>query len=106
MGVSINFAPGAATPPHRHGGADVCGYVISGRVFNKMNDDPMTTKETGDSWYEAPGCRHRISSNASETEPAALFAAMVLDTEALERDGMNAIIQIDPEWEYLLRDKS
>lgn len=73
-------------------------YVISGTLLNKMNDDPMKVIETGGTWYEAPGCHHRISNNASKTEPAVLLATMVLDTDVLERDGMDALLIIDPEY--------
>ena len=98
VGLNIEFPPNGSTPPHRHGGASVSGYVVRGTLLNKMNDDPMTVKETGGTWFEAPGCHHRISDNASKTEAATLFAVMVLDTDALERDGMGALIQIDEEY--------
>lgn len=35
----------------------------------------------GESWSEEPGARHRISENASTTEPAQLFAIFVVDTD-------------------------
>lgn len=98
IGLLVSFPPNGSTPPHRHGGASVSAYVISGTLLNKMNDDPMRVIETGGSWYEAPGCHHRISDNASKTEPATLFASMILDTEVFERDGMAALIQIDEEY--------
>ncbi|KAJ5151621.1 RmlC-like cupin domain-containing protein [Penicillium capsulatum] len=98
VGLRIEFPPNASSPPHRHGGASVSAYVMSGAVFNKMNDDPMKLIDTGGTWYEAPGCHHRISSNASQTEPAMLFVSMVLDTDVFERDGMDALIQIDEEY--------
>ncbi|EYE92027.1 cupin domain-containing protein [Aspergillus ruber CBS 135680] len=98
IGLLVSFPPNGSTPPHRHGGASVSAYVISGTLLNKMNDDPMRVIETGGSWYEAPGCHHRISDNASKTEPATLFASMILDTEVYERDGMAALIQIDEEY--------
>lgn len=41
-----------------------------------MNDDPMTIKKVGDSFYEAPGCRHRISDNLSQTEEASIIATL------------------------------
>jgi hypothetical protein len=63
-----------------------------------MNDDPMKVIQSGGTWYEAPGCHHRISDNASKTEEAVLLATMIVDTEALERDGMGALIQIDEEY--------
>lgn len=64
-----------------------------------MNNDPVKVIETGGSWYEAPGCHHRISDNASKTQSATLFASMVLDTEVFERDGMDALIQVDEGYE-------
>lgn len=73
-------------------------FVISGALLNKMNDDPMKVIQSGGTWYEAPGCHHRISDNASKTEEAVLLATMIVDTEALERDGMGALIQIDEEY--------
>jgi len=44
-----------------------------------MNDDPMTIKMAGQSFYDAPGCRHRISTNASEIEEASILATFVLE---------------------------
>ncbi|KAJ6188035.1 Cupin 2 conserved barrel [Penicillium mononematosum] len=84
--------------PHRHGGANVGAYVLKGTLLNKMNEEPMKTIEEGGSWFEAPGCHHRISDNASKTEPATLIATMLTDTEVFERDGMGALIQIDEEY--------
>ncbi|KAJ5798555.1 uncharacterized protein N7503_007851 [Penicillium pulvis] len=98
VGMCITYPPNGSTPPHRHGSCSVSAYVVSGTLLNKMNDDPMKTINTGGTWYEAPGCHHRISDNASKTESAVLFASMVLDTDVLERDGMNALMQIDKEY--------
>ncbi|KAJ5978511.1 Cupin 2 conserved barrel [Penicillium viridicatum] len=95
VSLRVEFPPNGSTPPHRHGGANVGAYVLKGTLLNKMNEDPMKTIEEGGSWFEAPGCHHRISDNASKTEPATLIATMVTDTEAFERDGMGALIQID-----------
>lgn len=63
-----------------------------------MNDEPMQVIGTGGTWYEAPGCHHRISDNASKTEPAVLMATFVLDTDVYERDGMGALVQVDAEY--------
>ena len=35
-------------------------------------------------WYEAPGCRHVRSENASEEEEASFYANFVIDTEKLQ----------------------
>ncbi|CAG7965101.1 unnamed protein product [Penicillium olsonii] len=98
VSLTINFGPNSSTPPHRHGGANVAAYVLSGAVYNKMNNEPMEVIKEGGSWFEAPGCHHRISDNASETEPATVVATLITDTEAFERDGMAALIQIDEEY--------
>lgn len=39
----------------------------------------------GESWYEAPGCHHVRSENASEEEEAVFVANFVIETEKLER---------------------
>ncbi|KAF4160313.1 hypothetical protein CNMCM6936_003973 [Aspergillus lentulus] len=98
VGLRVEFPPNGSTPPHRHGGASVSAYVLSGTVLNKMNNDPMKVIEAGGTWYEAPGCHHRISDNASATEPAALLVAMVLDSDVYDCDGLAALIQIDEEY--------
>ncbi|KAJ5726941.1 hypothetical protein N7493_005968 [Penicillium malachiteum] len=98
VGLRVTFPPNGSTPPHRHGGSSVAAYVISGTLLSKMNNDPMKMIPTGGTWYEAPGCHHRISDNASKTEPAVLFATLILETSVFERDGMDALIQIDEEY--------
>ncbi|OJI98311.1 hypothetical protein ASPVEDRAFT_50055 [Aspergillus versicolor CBS 583.65] len=96
--LRVEFPPNGSTPPHRHGGASVGAFVLKGNLLNKMNDDPMKLINEGGSWFEAPGCHHRISDNASENEPATLIATLVTDTDKFEKDGMAALIQIDAEY--------
>jgi len=94
----VTFPPNGSTPPHRHGGASLTGYVVKGTTHNKMNDQPTKVIKEGGSWYEAPGCHHRVSNNASSTEELVLLATFVLDTEVLEREGPAALLQIDEEY--------
>jgi hypothetical protein len=74
-----------------------------------MNDDPMTIKKTGDSFYEAPGCRHTISNNFSTTEEATIIATFVLETEKLdkilEEIGVAGLVVIDDEYREAVREK-
>ena len=67
-----------------------------------MNDEPMAVLKAGDRFFEAPGCRHRISDNASKTEEASLLATLVMETakaEALiEAQGAFGLTLIDEEW--------
>ncbi|KAL8737629.1 MAG: hypothetical protein Q9181_001502 [Wetmoreana brouardii] len=102
LGLKITLPPGGQTPPHTHQGASVAASVLSGAVLNKMNDDPMTIKRAGDSWYEAPRCRHRISSNFSTTEEATFVAVLILETEKMdalvEKHGPTGLVLIDEEY--------
>lgn len=67
-----------------------------------MNDEPMKVIRAGESFYEAPGCHHKISDNDSVTEEAVLLVAMVLDTEGLEdtlkHQGLAGLVQVDEEY--------
>lgn len=101
IGLLVSFAPNGGSPPHRHGGASVAVYVLEGTVLNKMNNDPTRVIETGGSWYEAPGCHHKVSSNTSTTEPATLLATFVVDTRVVEEEGMAALVQVDEEYRDL-----
>lgn len=101
IGLSVAFPPGGASPPHRHGGASVAGVVISGTTYNKMNDDPTLVLTKGETWYEAPGCHHKISANASDTEDLLLLATFVVETKVVEDGGFGALVQVDEEYRGL-----
>lgn len=102
LGLKVILPPGACTPPHTHHGASVAVHVLTGTVLNKMNDEPMALLKAGDSFYEAPGCRHKISDNPSKTEEASLLATMVLETAKLddivEKGGAFGLVVIDEEY--------
>ncbi|KAF2094420.1 cupin domain protein [Rhizodiscina lignyota] len=100
--LKVTFPPRGATPPHRHGGASVSGVILRGTAYNKMNDEPTMVLTAGESWYEAPGCHHRISANASETEEMELMATFVVETKVAEEGGMAALVQIDEEFVDLM----
>lgn len=110
LGLKVTFPPGASTPPHTHAGAFVAATVLTGSVLNKMNDDPMTLKNAGDSWYEAPGCRHRISNNASQAEEASLIASLILETEKMdaliEESGPGGLVVIDEEYKGMVLEQT
>ena len=102
IGLRVTFPPGACTPPHTHHGASAAVHVLSGTVLNKMNSDPMAVLKAGESFFEAPGCRHRISDNASKTEEASLLATLVMDTAKadalIEQQGAFGVTLIDEEY--------
>jgi quercetin dioxygenase-like cupin family protein len=74
--VEISYAPGEASPPHTHANG-VMAYVVSGAIASRVNDGPEQTYRAGDAWWEPVGAIHRISRNASTTEPATLLAIFV-----------------------------
>ena len=45
-----------------------------------MNDGPRRIYHAGESFYETPGSGHRVSRNASDTEPAKLLGVFLVDT--------------------------
>jgi len=82
VAVQVDYAPGAASPPHTHAqSAFIYAYVISGAIESKVNEGETRIYRAGESWSEAPGAIHSISRNASKTEPAKLLAVFVLDTD-------------------------
>jgi quercetin dioxygenase-like cupin family protein len=77
----VDYAPGGASAPHVHSkSAFILAYVVSGAIESQVNDGPKRVYRAGESWYENPGSSHRVSSNASTTEPAKLLAVVVADT--------------------------
>lgn len=81
VAVEVNYAPGAASAPHRHAdSAFIYAYVVSGQIESQVDDGPARIYRAGESFYEAPGAHHGISRNASKTQPAKLLAVFVVDT--------------------------
>jgi quercetin dioxygenase-like cupin family protein len=81
VAVEVDYAPGAASPPHTHAkSAFIYAYVISGAIESKVNDGETRIYWAGESWSEPPGAIHWISRNASKVEPAKLLAVFVLGT--------------------------
>lgn len=64
-----------------------------------MNDGPTQVFEQGESWFEAPGCHHKVSDNYSLTGSAKLFATLVVDTEVVEKGGVAALVEYDEEYQ-------
>ena len=82
VAVVVDYAPGGASLPHTHAkSAIIFAYVVSGALESQVNDQSKPVYHAGESWYEAPGSSHRVSRNASATEPAKLLAVFVVDTD-------------------------
>jgi quercetin dioxygenase-like cupin family protein len=81
VALVVDYAPGGASLPHTHAkSAFIFAYVVSGAIESQVNDQPKRVYHAGESWYETPGSSHRVSRNASATEPAKLLAVFVVDT--------------------------
>ena len=84
-GVLVEYGPGAFSAPHTHpSSAFIYATVLEGAIRSQVNDGPVITYRAGESWSENPGDRHRVSANASDTEPARLLAVFVVDTSEKE----------------------
>ena len=79
--VLVEYGPGAASPSHRHpASAFIYATVLEGEIRSKVNDEPARVYKAGEAWTEQPGDHHKVSANASATEPARLLAIFVVDT--------------------------
>jgi quercetin dioxygenase-like cupin family protein len=80
VSVLVEYPPGVSSTPHRHArSAYIYAHVLAGRIRSQVDDDPVRVYLPGESWSEKPGAFHRVSANASDTEPAKLLAIFVVD---------------------------
>ncbi|MGH8144661.1 MAG: cupin domain-containing protein [Steroidobacteraceae bacterium] len=77
---TIEVAPGASSPPHRHN-AQVFVYVLQGRMIMQVKGGPRETLGPGGTFYESPTDIHTVSANASKTEPAKFLAILIKDKD-------------------------
>ena len=83
--VLVEYGPGGSSPGHRHPkSAFIYATVLEGAVESQLNDGPVTTFTAGQNFSEMPGDIHRVSANASQTDPAKLLAVFVVDTDETE----------------------
>jgi quercetin dioxygenase-like cupin family protein len=76
----VDYPPGATSAPHRHApSAFIYAYVLSGKIRSQVDGEPARVYRPGETWFENPGAHHRVSANASETEPARLLAVLIVD---------------------------
>lgn len=81
LALEVSYPPGASTPSHRHPEtAFVFAYVLSGEIESVVDEETPRIYRAGESWHETPGAHHRVSRNASKTQPAKLLAVFVADS--------------------------
>jgi quercetin dioxygenase-like cupin family protein len=76
--VTVDYAPGAFSPPHRHPGSTFA-YVLEGAIVSQVEPGPSKIYRAGQMWFEKPMALHRISHNASKHKPARLLAFLLAD---------------------------
>ena len=75
--VLVSYAPGGRSQAHHHAGS-VLAYVLTGAIRSENSaTGPARVYHAGESFFEPPGSEHRVSENASTTEPASLLAVFV-----------------------------
>jgi quercetin dioxygenase-like cupin family protein len=76
--LTVQYLPGGSSLAHRHN-AHVFVYVLEGSVKMQVDGQPAVTLTAGQTFYENPGDVHRVSANASTTQPAKILVFMVKD---------------------------
>ncbi|GLQ45012.1 hypothetical protein GCM10007862_00630 [Dyella lipolytica] len=79
--VTVRYAPGQSTPPHRHGG-DIYVYVLTGHIRSQLAGGPLHVYGPGESWFEPAGAHHVVAGNASTTEPATMLVVFIATSKA------------------------
>ena len=76
----VDYSPGASSAAHRHArSAFIYAYVLSGEIRSQVDGEPARVYRPGEAWFESPGAHHRVSENASDTEPARPLAVLIVD---------------------------
>jgi quercetin dioxygenase-like cupin family protein len=79
--VTVEYAPGQSTPPHRHN-AHVFVYVLEGSLVMGVKGKEPVTLTAGQTFYESPTDVHEVSRNASGTKPAKFLVLLLHDPGA------------------------
>ena len=82
VALEVSYPPGGKSPSHRHApSAFIYAHVLSGAIRSQVNDEPAKVYRAGEGFYEVPGSHHRVSENASNSEPASLLAIFIVDSQ-------------------------
>ena len=81
VSLIVDYPPGGSSAAHYHArSAFIYAYVLSGEIRSQVDDEPARVYRPGEAWVESPGAHHRVSENASDSEPARLLAVFIVDT--------------------------
>ena len=79
--ITVDYAPGAADPVHRHL-AHAFVYVLEGSVVMQVKGGKEVTLTAGQSFYEGPNDIHTVGRNASTTQPAKFLVLLLKKKKA------------------------
>jgi quercetin dioxygenase-like cupin family protein len=80
VAVVVSYPPGGKSLPHHHAkSAFIYARVLAGAIRSAVGTEPEKVYRTGESFHEDPGADHRVSENASATQPASLLAVFIVD---------------------------
>ena len=80
IAVEVTYPPGGKSAPHLHSqSAFIYAHVLSGAIRSRVDDEPVRVYQAGEGFYENPGSHHRVSENASASQPASLLAVFITD---------------------------
>lgn len=79
--ITVDYAPGAADPVHRHH-AHAFVYVLEGSIVMQVKGGKEVTLTAGQSFYEGPDDVHTVGRNASTTQPAKFLVLLLKKKKA------------------------
>ena len=79
--ITVDYAPGAADPMHRHH-AHAFVYVLEGSIVMQVKGGKEVTLTAGQSFYEGPNDIHTVGRNASSTQPAKFLVLLLKKKKA------------------------
>lgn len=82
IALEVTYPPGGKSPSHHHpSSAFIYAHILSGAIRSQVDNEPARVYRAGEGFYEVPGSHHRVSENASQSEPASLLAVFVVDSQ-------------------------
>ncbi|MBS2029304.1 MAG: cupin domain-containing protein [Deltaproteobacteria bacterium] len=79
--MRVTYAPGVASPPHRHAVAGV-GLVLRGTVESAFGDAKPVLFKAGDTFVDPANTPHTISRNPDAKEPLVLLLSYTIPVDA------------------------
>lgn len=74
--ITVDYAPGAADPVHRHRAHGFI-YVLEGSIVMGVKGGKEVTLTAGQTFYEGPNDIHTVGRNASTTQPAKFLVLLI-----------------------------